>query len=316
MTVDVVAMLASMLRIRAFEDRISDLVNEGRIHGPVHLGQGQEAVAVGVCGALREGDTMTSSHRGHAAVLAMGAPVDRTFGELLGRAGGLCGGKGGSAHLADVSVGAYGSIATVGGQLPIACGQALASQYLRTDTVAVTFCGDGATNTGTFHESLNLAATWRLPVVFVVENNHYGGYSPLTSTTPIERLADRAVSYGIPSVWVDGNDVLSVRDVADEAVERARGGSGPMLIEADTFLQRGHLGIEATDTRPEGELEFWMARDPINRLARTVVGAGRASVDQLAKIRDQMLAEVDDALSTALSWPEPDPKERFDNVWA
>jgi pyruvate dehydrogenase E1 component alpha subunit len=180
----------------------------------------------------------------------------------------------------------------------------------------VTFCGDGATNVGTFHESLNLAATWRLPAVFVVENNHYGGYSPLTATTPIERLADRAVSYGIPSVWVDGNDVLAVRDVADEAVERARSGAGPMLIEADTFLQRGHLGTELADSRPEGELEFWTARDPINRLARTVVGAGRASVDQLAAIRERTAEEVDVALRAALSWPEPDPKERFDSVWA
>jgi pyruvate dehydrogenase E1 component alpha subunit len=312
---DGLRLLAEMLRIRYFEDTVQDLFARDLVRGSTHLCQGQEAVPVGVCAALRPGDTMTCSYRGHGAVLAMGSPPDRCFGELLGRAGGLCGGKGGSMHLADVSVGAIGANAIVGGQLPIAVGAALAAQYLRTGAVAVTFLGDGATNIGAFHESVNLAAVWRLPVLFVIENNQYGEYSPLASTTAVARLADRAAGYGIPGVFVDGNDVVAVRAVARAAVARARAGDGPTLVEADTYRQQGHSRSDPGSYRPPGELERWLARDPITRLGDRLVEAG-ADPERLAGLRARVRAEVAAAADRALAWPEPDPQARLSDVYA
>jgi acetoin:2,6-dichlorophenolindophenol oxidoreductase subunit alpha len=195
------ALLASMLRIRLFEEEVQKLFTQNLMRGSTHLCQGQEAVTVGVCSTLQAGDTMTCTYRGHGAVLAMGAPLDKCFAELLGRAGGLCGGRGGSMHLTDMSIGALGSNAIVGAHLPISVGAALSAKLLRTGAVSVAFFGDGSTNIGAFHESLNLAAIWKLPVLFVIENNQYGEYSPLAATTPITRLADRASSYGIPGVF-------------------------------------------------------------------------------------------------------------------
>jgi pyruvate dehydrogenase E1 component alpha subunit len=305
-----------MLRIRYFEDQVKDLFSKNLIRGSTHLCQGQEAVVVGVCSALRPGDTMTCTYRGHGAVLAMGAPLDRSFGEMLGRANGLCSGKGGSMHLADVSVGALGSNAIVGAQLPIAVGAALAAQQLETGAVSVTFCGDGATNIGTFHESLNLAAIWRLPVIFVVENNHYGEYSPVELTTPITRLADRAASYGMPGIYVDGNDVTAMRDAAENAVRLAREGKGPTLIEADTYRQQGHSRSDPGLYRPDGELEYWLGRDPIVRLEEAAVAARRLTSDQVANERDAIRAEVLTALEAALTWPEPTSESRFEDVFA
>ena len=232
--------LALMWRIRLFEDEVQRLFTQNLVHGSTHLCQGQEAVSVGVCGSLAHGDVTTCTYRGHGALIAMGAPLERCFGEILGRAEGLCKGKGGSMHLAAHDRGALGSFAVVGAGIPVAVGAALSAKLQSQDTVALTFFGDGATNIGAFHESLNLAAIWRLPCVFVCENNLYGEYSPIATTTPIGRLADRAAGYGIPGVQVDGNDVTAVRDVAAAAVERARRGSGPTLIEARTYRQAGH----------------------------------------------------------------------------
>lgn len=308
--------LSEMLRIRHFEDTVKDLFTRNLVRGSTHLCQGQEAVPVGVCGALRQGDTMTCTYRGHGAVLAMGSPLDRCFAEILGRANGVCGGKGGSMHLTDVSVGVLGSNAIVGGQLPIAVGAALAAQHLETGAVAVTFLGDGATNIGAFHESVNLAAIWRLPVVFVIENNQYGEYSPLALTTPIARLADRADSYGIPGVHVDGNDVAAVRAVAETAVERARAGDGPTLVEADTYRQQGHSRSDPATYRPQGELERWLARDPVTVLADRLVETGTATTEELDTLREQVREEVAAALERALSWPEPHPDARLEDVWA
>jgi TPP-dependent pyruvate/acetoin dehydrogenase alpha subunit len=309
-------LLEAMWRIRRFEDEIRALFFKGVVRGSTHLCQGQEAVAVGVCSALREGDKTTCTYRGHGVVLAMGAPLDRAFGEILGRAGGLCGGKGGSMHLADLSVGALGSNAIVGGHLPMTVGVALASQYLSSSAVSVAFFGDGATNIGAFHESCNLAAVWRLPAIFVVENNHYGEYSPLASTTPIERLADRAASYGMPGRYVDGNDVAAVRQVAREAVERARAGEGPTLIEADTYRQEGHSRSDPAKYRPAGELEAWIARDPITRLENQVEKDGLAGPEELTQLAAGISAEVRKALETALTWPEPDAASRSEDVFS
>jgi pyruvate dehydrogenase E1 component alpha subunit len=306
-------LLRRMWRIRLFEDAVMDLFARNLVRGSTHLCQGQEAVSVGVCAVLRRTDTMTCTYRGHGAVIAKGAPLDACFGEILGRAGGLCGGKGGSMHLTDVAVGALGSNAIVGAHLPISVGAALTASYRGTDDVSVAIFGDGATNIGTFHEALNLAAVWRLPVVFVIENNQYGEYSPLRSTTPIERLAQRATGYGMPGVHVDGNDIVSVRGVMADAVARARGGDGPTLVEADTYRHLGHSRSDPAAYRPKGELDRWLARDPIVLLGDAMRGAGdhRAPDD----LRADAAAEVEAALRRAMAMPEPEPAARLGDVY-
>ena len=253
----------SMLEIRAFEDEVARLFLQNLVRGSTHLYQGQEAVAVGACMALRDGDTMTCTYRGHGAVLAMGAPADRSLAEIMGKADGLCGGKGGSMHLTDVSRGALGSFAVVGAHLPFACGAALTSVMKGTGSISLAFFGDGATNIGAFHEALNLASVWKLPVIFVCENNLYGEYSPLASTTPVTRLAGRADAYAMVSDQVDGNDVVAVHGATATAVERARSGEGPTFIEALTYRHRGHSRSDPNAYRPDGELERWLERDPI-----------------------------------------------------
>jgi acetoin:2,6-dichlorophenolindophenol oxidoreductase subunit alpha len=312
-------LLGLMWRIRLFENEIKGLFARGLVRGSTHLCQGQEATAVGVCTALVPGDTMTCTYRGHGAVLAMGAPLDKCFGEILGRSGGLCGGRAGSMHFADVARGALGANAIVGANLPITVGAALSAQYLRSGAVSVAFFGDGATNIGAFHESLNLAAVWRLPAVFVIENNLYGEYSPLASTTPITRLADRASSYGMPGVQVDGNDVVSVRSVASTAIARARSGDGPTLVEALTYRYEGHSRSDPATYRPAGELESWLARDPIARVEeslRAQAGPGEDAEAVIEQIRAEAAQDVAGALEQALTWPEPDPDERFRDVYA
>jgi pyruvate dehydrogenase E1 component alpha subunit len=310
-----VGFLRAMLEIRSFEDECHRLFAAGLVRGSTHLGQGQEAVAVGACGALRDGDTMTCTYRGHAATLAMGAPMDRTFGEILGKANGLCGGKGGSMHLTDVSCGAMGSFAIVGGHLPIACGFGLASVQRGTDEVSLCFFGDGSTNIGAFHEALNLAAIWSLPVVFVCENNLYGEYSPLASTTPISRLADRADSYGMDKRVVDGNDVVAVYAEVTDSVARARSGGGPTLVEALTYRQKGHSRSDPATYRPDGELEEWLERDPIALHERVLVASG-IDEDELTRLRTAAQATVLIALDHAQQWDEPALDSRLEHVYA
>jgi pyruvate dehydrogenase E1 component alpha subunit len=309
-------LLHLMLQIRLFEDETRQLFADGLMRGSTHLYQGQEAIAVGVCSSLRAGDTMTCTYRGHGAVIAMGSALDRCFGELLGKEGGLCRGKGGSMHFTDVAVGALGANAIVGANLPITVGAALAAQYQNTGAVSVAFFGDGATNIGAFHESLNLAAIWKLPAIFVIENNQYGEYSPLASTTPITRLADRAASYGIPGVYVDGNDVLAVQDVTLHATERARNGEGPTLIEADTYRQQGHSRSDLGQYRPAGELESWLARDPIGALEGAIVRDGAATQHDIDALHEQSATEVKDAAARAMTWHEPHPDTRLEDVYA
>jgi TPP-dependent pyruvate/acetoin dehydrogenase alpha subunit len=306
-------LLAKMLEIRGVEDEVQRMFTQGLVRGTTHLCQGQEAVAVGVCATLKQGDSMTCTYRGHGAVLAMGAQADAVFGEIMGKAKGLCGGKGGSMHLTDVAVGAYGAFAIVGAHLPITVGLAFASRYLGDDGVSVCFFGDGTTNIGAFHEALNLASLWKTPAIFVCENNLYGEYSPLRTTTPIERLADRAASYGMPGVVVDGNDVFAVIDTATEAVARARAGEGPTLIEALTYRQVGHSRSDPAKYRPPGELEEWLARDPIVLLERKLTDEG-ADPARIEELREQVQQAVLDALERAKSWPDPKLDARFANV--
>jgi acetoin:2,6-dichlorophenolindophenol oxidoreductase subunit alpha len=305
-----------MLEIRFFEDEVMRLFMLNLVRGSTHLYQGQEAVAVGACCALRSGDTMTCTYRGHGAVLAMGAPLDRSMAEILGKAQGLCGGKGGSMHLTDLSVGALGSFAIVGAHLPFATGAALSAQQLGTGAVSLAFFGDGTTNIGAFHEALNLASVWKLPVIFVCENNLYGEYSPLASTTPVERLSERAASYAMPAYRVDGNDVLAVREATATAAASARAGEGPTMLEALTYRQKGHSRTDAGAYRRPGELEEWLERDPIARFERFLADSGIASGAELAELREHAEAVVRDATERALSWREPEPKERLDDVFA
>jgi TPP-dependent pyruvate/acetoin dehydrogenase alpha subunit len=309
-------LLSAMLRIRYFEDEVKGLFASGLVRGSTHLCQGQEAVVVGACAQLQGGDTMTCTYRGHGAVLAKGAPANACFGEILGRSGGLCGGKGGSMHFADFSHGAIGANAIVGAHLPIAVGAAFASQYRETDRVTMAFTGDGSANIGAFHEAMNLAAIWRLPLIVIIENNHYGEYSPLSSTTPISRLADRATSYGIPGVYVDGNDVFAVVAATAEAIARARNGDGPTLIEADTYRFEGHSRSDPAKYRPPGELESWLKRDPINLLERHAVKCGVADRAFLDLQRSQLRSEIRAALDEAKSWPEAPTSSLYEDVYA
>lgn len=313
---DAAELLAAMLGIRWFEDEVKNLFSKSLVRGSTHLCQGQEAVTTGVSRALRDGDTMTCTYRGHGATLSHGAPMDRCFGEILGKAEGLCGGRGGSMHFTDVSVGALGSNAIVGAHLPISVGAALSASLLKTGAVSVAYFGDGATNIGAFHESLNLASIWKLPVLFVIENNQYGEYSPLATTTPISRLADRAASYGMPGVFVDGNDVVAMRAVAGEAAERARAGDGPTLIEADTYRHEGHSRSDPAAYRPEGEFDLWLAKDPITRLEAAMIAKDPDAQSQIDAIRATVQAEVTTARDRAISWPAPHADDRLKDVYA
>jgi pyruvate dehydrogenase E1 component alpha subunit len=304
-----------MLEIREFEDAVMRLFARNLVRGSTHLCQGQEAVTVGACSALREGDTMTCTYRGHGAVLAMGAPLDRAMAEILGKADGLCAGKGGSMHLTDVGIGALGSFAVVGAHLPFACGTALAAQTLATGSVSLCFFGDGSTNIGAFHEAMNLASLWKLGIVFVCENNLYGEYSPIATTTPVERLVDRAAAYAMRAEQVDGNDVSAVQAAVAAACEAARGGHGPTFLEALTYRHMGHSRSDPGAYRPEGELERWLQRDPITLLEQRLEADGVARAD-LDDARTATRRAVEEATARALAWPDPQPDDRFESVWA
>lgn len=305
-----------MAEIRAFEDQVMQLFTQNLVRGSTHLCQGQEAVSVGVAAALEPGDTMTCTYRGHGAVLAFGAPLDRAFGEILGKAQGLCKGKGGSMHLADLEVGALGSFAVVGANLPVTVGAAFSAKHRGTRGVSVAFFGDAATNIGAFHEALNLAAIWKLPAIFICENNLYGEYSPLASTTPLERLADRANSYAMPGEVVDGNDVLAVRAVVASAAERARRGDGPTLIEAMTYRHLGHSRSDPATYRAKGELESWLKRDPLTVMRKAMSDAGLASEKEVDEMTEAAASAVEEAKERALSWDEPSPDSRLGDVFS
>lgn len=303
-----------MLQIRFFEDECQRLFARGEVSGTTHLCQGQEGIVVGACHPLRDGDTMTCTYRGHGAILAMGAPLAESFGEIFGKAAGLCSGKGGSMHLTDLSVGALGSHAIVGAHLPIANGAAFAAVMRGTEGVHACFFGDGSTNIGGFHEALNLASLWKLPVIFICENNLYGEYSPMKWTTPIDQLSDRAASYGMPGVRIDGNEVLEVANCVGEAISRARAGEGPTLIEAMTYRQKGHSRTDPASYRPDGELEEWLERDPIVLFEQKLVSEGAAD-EELKTVRTEAEAAVSDALELAQSWPEPELSSLYEDVW-
>lgn len=312
---DGLELLRQMIEIRLFEEEIQRLFNRNLVRGSTHLCIGQEAACVGACAALRTTDAMLCTYRGHGAVLAMGAPLDRTFAEILGKAEGLCAGKGGSMHLTDVSVGAYGSFAIVGAHLPIATGFGFAARYSHSGDVSLCFFGDGTVNIGAFHEAMNLAAIWKLPTVFICENNLYGEYSPVARTTPIDELYRRAEGYAMPGLRVDGNDVRAVRATVAEAVGRARAGEGPTFVEAMTYRHSGHSRTDPGLYRPEAEVEAWLARDPIPAFERALVDEG-VPAERVEAVRETATVTVAEHLERALAWPDPSLESRFEHVYA
>lgn len=309
------AMLRRMLEIRIAEERIQDLFLQNLIRGTTHLDIGQEACPVGVAFAMRPGDTMTCTYRGHGQALALGLTLRSLLAEMMGKASGCCGGKGGSMHLTDAAIGLLGANAIVGAQLPIAVGAALTAQTKRTGSVAVTFFGDGATNIGTFHESLNLAAIWKLPVVFVCENNLYGEYSALHTTTPVRDLALRATAYAMPSEIVDGQDVEAVYAAAQTALARARAGAGPTFVECKTYRYRGHSRTDPATYRPEGELDRWMQRDPIELIKQKMVADGQLDEVEYGELRQAVEVKVLDAIEWAKAEPYPSPAALYEDIY-
>jgi pyruvate dehydrogenase E1 component alpha subunit len=288
-----------MMEIRLFEDKVQELFMQGQIQGTTHLCQGQEAVSVGAVGALEDRDYLTITYRGHGHALARGMTMEAAFGELMGLTSGCCHGVGGSMHLTDFSRNLIGAFAIIGPSYSVGLGAAMSSKLRGTGSVAMAFCGDGSTNIGTFHEALNMASVWKAPVVFVIENNLYGEYSPLRETTPLDDLADRAKAHAMPGVIVDGQDIDTVRDAVTDAIARARAGEGPSLLEMKTYRYRGHSRTDPAKYRTEGELERWKERDPIDILAARL----ELDAEEQRALRDEVQAEVDDAALRAADAP-------------
>lgn len=306
-----------MVRIRRFEERAGKLVESGDMPGFLHLYVGQEAVAAGVCSVLTDLDQITSTHRGHGHAIAKGADFRPMFAELYGKTTGYCKGRGGSMHIVDMNRGMLGANAIVGGGIPIAVGAAFASQYRGDGSVAVSFFGDGATNIGAFHESVNMAAILNLPVVFVIENNGYAEFTPQDRHVKLTDIAERATSYGIPGVIVDGMDVLAVREVALEAIERAKRGEGPTLIEAKTYRYFDHQGIKGMRIlyRDPAEVEAWKTRDAITLIEAIGVERGLVSAEEFAGIWAETEIDIEDGIEFARTSPDPDPADILDNVY-
>ncbi|HLC30994.1 MAG TPA: thiamine pyrophosphate-dependent dehydrogenase E1 component subunit alpha [Dehalococcoidia bacterium] len=305
-----------MALIRNFEETFKHLVETGRPLGSGHLYAGQEAVAVGVCAHLRSNDYIASTHRGHGHCIAKGVEPRLMMAELYGKVTGACKGKGGSMHITGFSVGMLGVNPIVGGGIPHAVGAALTAKVKKTDNVAVAFFGDGATNQGTFHESVNLAAVWRLPVVFVCENNMYAESTPSEYSIPVENVADRASAYNIPGVVVDGMDVFAVYEAAGEAVARARSGGGPTLLECKTYRYYGHfLGDQPERYRRKEEEEAWHRRDPLLSFRRIVLESELLREQDLEDVEQKVQKTVQEAVHFAEESPLPDPEELYKDVY-
>jgi TPP-dependent pyruvate/acetoin dehydrogenase alpha subunit len=310
-------MLRRMLTIRRFEERASADYLAGRIYGVVHCYIGEEAVAVGVCTALDRGDRIISTHRGHGHCIAKGADLDRMMAELYGRQTGYCKGKGGSMHIADFGIGMLGANGIVAGGIAIVTGAGLAAQMEGKGGVAVSFFGDGASNAGPFHECLNIAATWKLPMLYVCENNMYAAQTSAAATHALGDVAARAAGYGIPGVVVDGNDIFAVYQAASRAVDRARAGGGPTLIECKTYRWRAHTERKGQpDPRDQDEVEVWKRRDPIVQLERRLRDQGDLDDAALQSMDGEVMAAIERAVAFADASPFPTPEQATDDVFA
>lgn len=297
--------LRKMYLIRKFEEGAEDSYTRGLIHGTMHLSIGQECSAVGSCMPLAEDDQITSTHRGHGHCVAKGAEVSRMFAEFFGKETGYCKGRGGSMHIADVEKGNLGANGIVAGGIPIAVGAALTSKRLDTGKVVICFFGDGANNEGAFHESLNMASVWKLPVVFVCENNKYGMSTSIERSTAVENIADRAAGYSMPGVTVDGNDFNAITEAIDTAVERARAGEGPSLVESLTYRWRGHSKSDRNRYRTKDEINDWMANDPIARFTSFLVEHSILTEVEAEAIEADVEAEIAAGIEFAKSSPDP-----------
>jgi pyruvate dehydrogenase E1 component alpha subunit len=309
-------MYLKMIQIRCFEEKVFELYGQNLVPGTIHLYAGEEAVAVGVCSNLKTSDYITSTHRGHGHCIAKGAELKQTMAEILGKKTGYCKGKGGSMHIADFKVGMLGATAVVGAGLPIAVGAGLSIKLRKTDQVVACFFGEGASNQGTFHESINLASAWSLPVIFVCENNLYAMGTRQSRIMNIENIADRAAAYGIPGMTVDGNDVLAVHEASQDAVNRARSGAGPTLIECKTYRHRGHSRVDPAKYRPKEEVEGWLAKDPIKRLRVKLLHDKILTEPEVQKIEGDVSSQVEEAVKFAVESPYPAPEEALEDVYA
>lgn len=305
-----------MVRIRLFEEEVERSMKAGYIHGTTHFCNGQEAVAVGVCSLLKEGDTITSTHRGHGHSLAFGADMNKMMAELYGKETGYCKGKGGSMHIADVSSGNLGANGVVAGGIPIAVGAALTTKMRRNKYVTVCFFGDGATNEGSFHESLNLAAIWNLPVVFICENNKYGMSSPIDQMVNIDELSKRADAYGFKGVTINGNDVEKVRETTAVAMDQARSGGGPTLIEAETYRLKGHSRSDKELYRTKSEVAEHVKRDPITQYASHLSINYPITASTFIDIKNEVKREIEDAVQFAKESDTPALSTLLEDVYA
>jgi pyruvate dehydrogenase E1 component alpha subunit len=303
-----------MWEIRTFEEQISGLFAEGLVHGTTHTCGGQEALDIALATTLRIDDIVCCTYRGHGIALALGMTPEAVLGEIMGRTTGCIGGVGGSMHLSDLSVGLLPTFAIVGAGIPVAAGVGLAFQVRGESRVALSVCGDGATNIGAFHEGINLAAIWKLPTVFVIDNNLYGEYSRIDKTTPISNLSDRAKAYGIPGESVDGMDLDAVTDALDRHVSNARAGGGPSLLEVRTYRYAGHSRADLATYRPAGELDEWRARDPLILRRSALLSSGAGSVRELDEIESSTRDYIAEVVSATREAPEPGPEVMFANV--
>jgi pyruvate dehydrogenase E1 component alpha subunit len=313
---ELVKMYAAMIKIRRVEERLMGIFATGVIPGFIHVSIGQEAVAVGVCSTLRKGDYVANTHRGHGQAIAKGIDLKGFMAELYGKRSGVCKGRSGSMHIGDKAMGILGSNGIVGGGIPLAMGNAFASQYLNDGRVTVCFFGDGASNEGTFHESLNLASLWNLPIIFCCENNEWAQFTPIKKYIRIENISQRGVAYGIPGVNVDGDDVLAVHDAAKEAVDRARKGKGPTLLECKTHRWFGHFAGDKQKYRSEEEVERVRKYDPIQGFQKKLMKGNILKKKDIDKIEQRIRREIDEAVAFAEKSGLPEPDELFDDVYA
>lgn len=309
-------MYMRMNEARAFENKVSYFFARGMVHGTTHLSIGQEASGVASCMALREDDYITSTHRGHSQVIGKGIDLNRMMAELLGKYTGYCKGKGGSMHIADVEAGNLGANGVVGGGIAIAVGAALTQQMKKTGRLVLCFFGDGATNEGSFHESLNLASVWKLPVIFFCENNFYGMSVPQSKSMNIKNIADRAKSYGMPGYTIDGNDAIEVYKTVKEVAEYVRSGNGPVLIESRTYRWLGHSKSDAQVYRTKEEIEEWKAKCPIKRLRNCLLENKIATEEELDKIEKKAVDDIEKAVEFANESPEPPLEILTEDVYA
>ena len=307
-----------MVRIRLFEEAAGRLSEAGRIPGFIHLYVGQEAVAAGVCAALQDDDQVSSTHRGHGHLVAKGGDLARMMAELMGKATGYCGGKGGSMHVSDLDLNMLGANGIVGGGVPIAVGAGFANKYRANGAVSVAFFGDGATNIGAFHEAANMAATLELGVLFVCENNEYAEFTPRVLTMAIDDVVERAAAYGMPGAIVDGMDPVAVFEATAAAADRARAGGGPSFIECKTYRFYNHHGVQTLGMkyRSDEEVEEWRGKDPVPRHEDLMVQVGAMTPDGIEAVRAEIAAEVDAAIEFGEQSPMPDPDDLLANVYS